>query len=92
MLVGKYQGKKIQDVKKAFQKDLVDSGEAIIYYEPEKQIISRLADVQYLLQLNESFISNINRIKTIKPTFKIPFMIELIQKTGSNLSFNNSLQ
>lgn len=41
MLVGKYKGKKVQDVKKNVQKDLIDSGDGVIYYEPEKQIISR---------------------------------------------------
>ena len=41
MVVGDFKGKKVQDVKKALQKQLVDKKEAIIYYEPEKQIISR---------------------------------------------------
>ena len=41
MLVGDFKGKKVQDVKKVLQKKLIDSLEAVIYYEPEKQIISR---------------------------------------------------
>ncbi|KAF4523284.1 hypothetical protein B566_EDAN009407 [Ephemera danica] len=41
MLVGDFKGQKVQDVKKALQKKLVDSKEAMIYMEPEKQIISR---------------------------------------------------
>lgn len=41
MLVGDFKGKKVQDVKKALQKKLIDNMEAVIYYEPEKQIISR---------------------------------------------------
>lgn len=44
MLVGEYKGKKIQDVKKSLQKTLVDKQEAVIYYEPEKTIISRSGD------------------------------------------------
>lgn len=44
MLVGEYKGKKIQDVKKSLQKTLVDKQEAVIYYEPEKTIMSRSGD------------------------------------------------
>lgn len=44
LLVGAYKGKKIQDVKKALQKTLIDGNEAVIYYEPEKTIISRSGD------------------------------------------------
>lgn len=44
MLVGPYKGKKVQDVKKLLQKELVDSDDAVIYYEPEKTIISRSND------------------------------------------------
>ncbi|XP_066146894.1 leucine--tRNA ligase, cytoplasmic [Euwallacea fornicatus] len=44
MLVGEYKGKKIQDVKKSLQKTLVDNNEAVIYYEPEKTIMSRSGD------------------------------------------------
>jgi leucyl-tRNA synthetase len=41
MLVGDFKGKKVQDVKKVLQKKLIDKLEAVIYYEPERQIISR---------------------------------------------------
>lgn len=41
MLVGDFKGQKVQDVKKALQKKLVDNREAMIYMEPEKQIMSR---------------------------------------------------
>jgi leucyl-tRNA synthetase len=41
MLVGDFRGKKVQDVKKALQKQLIDNCAAVAYYEPEKQIISR---------------------------------------------------
>ncbi|GLV35682.1 Leucyl-tRNA synthetase [Carabus blaptoides fortunei] len=44
LLVGEHKGKKIQDVKKTLQKSLVDKNEAIVYYEPEKTIISRSGD------------------------------------------------
>jgi len=41
MLVGDFKGKKVQDVKKVLQKKLIDNLEAVMYYEPERQIISR---------------------------------------------------
>jgi leucyl-tRNA synthetase len=41
MLVGEFKGKKVQDVKKALQKQLIDNCQAVTYYEPEKQIMSR---------------------------------------------------
>jgi leucyl-tRNA synthetase len=41
MLVGDFKGKKVQDVKKVLQKKLIDNSEAVIFYEPERQIISR---------------------------------------------------
>lgn len=44
LLVGEYKGKKIQDVKKQIQQVLVNDGGAVIYYEPEKTIISRSND------------------------------------------------
>ncbi|XP_075235373.1 leucyl-tRNA synthetase [Lycorma delicatula] len=44
MLVGPHIGKKIQDIKKLMQKDLIDKKDAVLYYEPEKQIISRSGD------------------------------------------------
>ncbi|TTC00259.1 Leucine--tRNA ligase, cytoplasmic [Bagarius yarrelli] len=44
MLVEGFKGQKVQDVKKPIQKMMVDKGEALIYMEPEKQVISRSAD------------------------------------------------
>ncbi|KAF7287224.1 hypothetical protein GWI33_002043 [Rhynchophorus ferrugineus] len=44
MLVGEYKGKKIQDVKKLLQKNLLDTNQGVIYYEPEKTVISRSGD------------------------------------------------
>ncbi|XP_032388845.1 leucine--tRNA ligase, cytoplasmic [Etheostoma spectabile] len=44
MLVEGYKGQKVQDVKKSIQKMMVDRGDAMIYMEPEKQVMSRSAD------------------------------------------------
>lgn len=46
LIVGELKGQKVQDVKKFLQKKLIDSKEGIIYYEPEKTIMSR-----YILNL-----------------------------------------
>ncbi|XP_054718964.1 leucine--tRNA ligase, cytoplasmic-like [Uloborus diversus] len=44
MLVGKYKGQKIQDVKKLIQKDIINMEKAVLYMEPEKKVMSRSAD------------------------------------------------
>ncbi|RZF47906.1 hypothetical protein LSTR_LSTR011882 [Laodelphax striatellus] len=44
LLVGDFKGEKVQEVKKKLQKLLLDKNEAVVYYEPEKQIISRSGD------------------------------------------------
>ncbi|XP_014609108.1 PREDICTED: leucine--tRNA ligase, cytoplasmic [Polistes canadensis] len=44
LLVGEHKGKKVQDIKKQIQQALVRDGSAVIYYEPEKTIISRSND------------------------------------------------
>ncbi|KAK1788006.1 hypothetical protein P4O66_016482, partial [Electrophorus voltai] len=44
MLVEEFKGKRVQDVKKPIQKMMVDKDEAMIYMEPEKQVMSRSAD------------------------------------------------
>ena len=41
LLTGPHHGQKVQDVKKVIQKELINSGEAMIYMEPEKTIMSR---------------------------------------------------
>ncbi|XP_069574339.1 leucine--tRNA ligase, cytoplasmic-like [Brachyistius frenatus] len=45
MLVDGYKGQKVQDVKKPIQKMMVERGDAMIYMEPEKPVISRSVDV-----------------------------------------------
>lgn len=44
MLVEGFKGQMVQDVKKPIQKMMVEKGEAMIYMEPEKQVLSRSAD------------------------------------------------
>ncbi|XP_051019877.1 leucine--tRNA ligase, cytoplasmic [Acomys russatus] len=44
MLVDGFKGQRIQNVKKTIQKNMIDTGDALIYMEPEKQVLSRSAD------------------------------------------------
>jgi leucyl-tRNA synthetase len=44
LIVGDYAGKKVQEIKKSIQADLIKIGEARIYEEPEKTVISRSND------------------------------------------------
>ena len=45
LLVGPHKGKKVQDVKKVIQKEMIEAAQAVIYMEPEKTIISRFVFV-----------------------------------------------
>ncbi|XP_071446745.1 leucine--tRNA ligase, cytoplasmic [Hetaerina americana] len=56
MIVGDYKGKKVQDIKKNLQKTLVERGEAVIYYEPEKKIISRSGDECVVALCNQWYL------------------------------------
>jgi len=44
MQVKGYEGKKVQDVKASLKESLIKSGDAVIYMEPEKKIVSRSGD------------------------------------------------
>ncbi|XP_065870088.1 leucine--tRNA ligase, cytoplasmic-like [Euphorbia lathyris] len=44
MLVGDFAGRKVQEVKPLIKTKLIESGEAIMYSEPEKRVVSRSGD------------------------------------------------
>ncbi|CAN8294610.1 unnamed protein product [Cochlearia groenlandica] len=44
MLIGEFVGRKVQEIKPIIKTKLIESGEAIIYSEPEKQVMSRSGD------------------------------------------------
>ncbi|EEC05400.1 leucyl-tRNA synthetase, putative [Ixodes scapularis] len=44
LLVGPHKGKKVQDIKKDIQKELIERGGAVLYMEPEKKVMSRSGD------------------------------------------------
>lgn len=56
MLVGEFKGKKIQDIKKSLQKVMLDKKEAVIYYEPEKTVISRSGDECVVALCNQWYL------------------------------------
>jgi leucyl-tRNA synthetase len=56
LIVGPYSGKKVQDVKKKIQVELVQSKESRIYYEPEKTIISRSSDECVVAWCNQWYL------------------------------------
>ena len=41
MIIGEYKGSKVQDIKKQLQKHLIDTDQAVLYYEPDKTVMSR---------------------------------------------------
>ncbi len=45
MAVGEHAGVKVQDAKKLIQSAMVASGEAVLYQEPERTVVSRAGDV-----------------------------------------------
>lgn len=56
LLVGEFKGSKIQDVKKNLQTKLVKEGGAVIYYEPEKTIMSRSGDECVVALCNQWYL------------------------------------
>ncbi|XP_063236573.1 leucine--tRNA ligase, cytoplasmic [Bacillus rossius redtenbacheri] len=57
MLVGEFAGKKVSEVKKLIQKQMIDNKEAVVYYEPEKQIISRSGDECVVSLTNQWYLT-----------------------------------
>ena len=45
MTVGEFSGERVQTVKEKIQQQMVQKGEAVLYQEPEKTVISRSGDV-----------------------------------------------
>lgn len=44
LTVGEYKGTKVQNAKKKIQQLMVGRGEAVLYQEPEKRVMSRSGD------------------------------------------------
>ncbi|KAI6192979.1 Leucine--tRNA ligase [Aphelenchoides besseyi] len=77
LLVGKYKGKKTEEVKKVIQQELIDSGKGARYQEPEKPVVSRsgddcvvaLCDQWYLDYGNERWKEKAKRVVEEMETF-----------------------
>ena len=44
MIIGPHNGKKVSDVKPVIRQEMLDAGLAIVYSEPEKEVMSRSGD------------------------------------------------
>lgn len=45
MLIGNFAGKKVTDAKNMVKKEMIDAGDALLYYEPSGHVVSRSGDV-----------------------------------------------
>jgi len=57
MLVGQHKGKKVSDAKPIIKQELIDSGEACIYYEPESKVMSRTGDECVVAATDQWYLS-----------------------------------
>lgn len=57
LLVGEYKNKKVQDVKKNIRDEMINNNDAVIYYEPEKKIISRSGDECVVALCNQWYLN-----------------------------------
>lgn len=57
LLVGPHKGKKVQDVKKILQNNLIENKNAVIYYEPEKTVTSRSGDECVVALCNQWYLN-----------------------------------
>lgn len=57
LLIGPHKGKKVQDVKKTLQNDLIEKKTAVLYYEPEKTVTSRSGDECVVALCNQWYLN-----------------------------------
>ncbi|KAK2196545.1 bifunctional Leucyl-tRNA synthetase [Babesia duncani] len=53
MVAGPYKGLKVSSVKDKIREELVEQGDALIYYEPSKRVVSRSGDVCIVAMCNQ---------------------------------------
>lgn len=51
--IGEHSGKKVSEVKDVIKKEMIERGEAVIYYEPEQEVISRTNDVCIVAKVDQ---------------------------------------
>lgn len=57
MLVGNYKGEKVQDAKIKVKKDLIESGAACIYHEPDGLVVSRSGDECIVTYIDQWYLN-----------------------------------
>ncbi|KAJ4871431.1 ATP binding [Raphanus sativus] len=57
MLIGEFAGRKVQEIKPIIQTKLIESGEAIVYREPENPVMSRSGDECVVALTDQWFIT-----------------------------------
>jgi leucyl-tRNA synthetase len=86
MLLGKYKGEKVEEAKPKVRGDLINSGEAFIYNEPEALVMSRSGD-ECIVALCDQWYLNYGEPVWKKQTEKYPRIKILINKTSSQLKY-----
>ena len=57
MVIGQYEGKKVTEAKSLVKKDLIDSQDALQYYEPGGKVISRSGDECVVAHCDQWYIN-----------------------------------
>lgn len=57
MLVGNYKGDKVQDAKIKVKKDLIESGLASVYHEPDGLVMSRSGDQCIVTYIDQWYLN-----------------------------------
>ena len=78
LLVGPHSGKKVQEAKKLIQGDMVASGEAVLYQEPERSVTTRSGDQCVVALTNQWWVgpSSSRAIRASTCTLKSHMYIE----------------
>lgn len=74
--IGEYKGERVQDVKDKIKNQLVENGDALIYFEPDKKVVSRSRDEcivakvdQWLLRYGEDSWKNFVKEHVVSEDF-----------------------
>lgn len=57
MLIGNFKGSKVAEAKALVRKELIDRAEALIYYEPGGNVVSRSGDVCVVSYCNQWYLN-----------------------------------
>lgn len=57
MLIGNYKGQKVVDAKVLVKKEMIENGQALVYYEPGGNVVSRSGDVCVVSYCNQWYLN-----------------------------------